>query len=204
MFRIRFRVHIPVDVCSRTVLASILLPIILLAVFCVNQVRATSPQAPSAPNAPFGMRQFYLTKFSVRGNQTLTACEAGYHFASIWELADPSSLNYNASLGATGQDSGAGPPTRIGVTLFGPARGWVRTGYGFSVSDTVGQANCGNWLSDYSLYWGTAANLPTNWTAGLEDIGLWNVEVRTCNTLLRVWCVQDDSVLRIYLPLILR
>jgi len=204
MFRIRFRIHIPVWVNSRTILASTLLPVILLAALAANQVWATPSQAPAAPNASYGMRHFYLTKLSVHANQARTACADGYHFASIWEIADPSSLKYNTSLGASGQDSGGGPPTRIGSLLFATARGWARTGYSFSTTGIAGQANCGTWLTDNEFYWGTAANLPINWTGSEEDIGLWNVEVRKCNAMLRVWCVQDDSVLRVYLPLIIR
>jgi hypothetical protein len=70
--------------------------------------------------------------------------------------------------------------------------------------DTAGQANCISWQSDYEFYWGTVANLPSNWTGGEQDIGVWNAEVRTCDTFVRVWCVQDDSVWRVYLPVILR
>ena len=57
-----------------------------------------------------GMRQFYLTEAVVQGDQPITACAAGYHFASFWEIADPSNLKYNTTLGYTWSDSGQGPP----------------------------------------------------------------------------------------------
>jgi hypothetical protein len=85
-----------------------------------------------------------------------------------------------------------------------PALGWIRTGYGVSVSGTPGQGNCISWQSDQDSYWGTVANLPSNWTGGEQDIGVWNTEVKTCDTSVRVWCVQDDSVWRMYSPVIFR
>ena len=54
-------------------------------------------------------------------------------------------------------------------------------------------------------YWGTVASLPTSWTSGDQDIGVWDVGVRTCDELLiRVWCVQDDSVWRVFMPIFTR
>jgi hypothetical protein len=52
--------------------------------------------------------------------------------------------------------------------------------------------------------WGTTAKLPDNWLAGAQDIGVWEVGVRTCNTPWFVWCVADDSVFLIHLPLFAR
>jgi hypothetical protein len=152
-----------------------------------------------------GVRRFYLTQSSYQANVALAACADGYHFASIWEIADLSALKYNTDMGRTGPDSGGGPPTQI--WLFGSsttARGWVRTGYSAWSSETVGQANCSGWGTNDQFAWGSAANLLFNWTDGEQDIGIWNTEVRTCNTSLRVWCVQDDSVLWVFLPLVVR
>ncbi|MCP4539899.1 MAG: hypothetical protein GY832_22395, partial [Chloroflexi bacterium] len=74
----------------------------------------------------------------------------------------------------------------------------------YSISAIPGQANCGIWLSNNGFYWGTTANLPSNWTGGQQDIGVWDVGVSTCDTSLWVWCVQDDSIWRLFLPLTLR
>jgi hypothetical protein len=59
-------------------------------------------------------------------------------------------------------------------------------------------------MSNNGAFWGTVANLPSDWTGGTQDVGVWNAEVRTCDTEQRVWCVQDDSVLRVFVPLVLR
>jgi hypothetical protein len=206
MFRLRLRVRYHHQAIPRGVLALVLLPALLLVALTASRVRATAPASPAALSATtFGVRQYYLTKTTFQAGDARTACASGYHFASIWEIADPSALKYNTDLGRTGTDSGEGPPTQL--TGFGysiVARGWVRTGYSTSSSETVGQANCSGWGTSDGLAWGTAANLPSDWTAGEQDVGVWNTEVRTCNTSLRVWCVQDDSVWRVFLPLVLR
>jgi len=48
------------------------------------------------------------------------------------------------------------------------------------------------------------ANLPSDWTGSEQDVGVWNADVRTCDKALRVWCVQDDSVWRVFLPLMIK
>jgi hypothetical protein len=205
MLRVQFRVHYHRRVTLRALLTLGLLSVVLLVTLTVNRARAIASDAPSSPDATSGVRQYYLTRLLVQVYEAPSACADGYHFASIWEIADPSALKYNTSLGLFGPDSGGGPPTTISF-MGSPftARGWVRTGFSYSVSDIPGQANCGNWVSNYSFYWGTTANLPSNWTGGGQDIGVWNVGVSTCDTNLWVWCVQDDSVWRVFLPLVLR
>jgi hypothetical protein len=204
MFRIRLRIRFPYWVTSRVVLASVLLPAIFLAALTVNRVRATATDPADASATTLGVRQFYLSKSVVTAAGARSACAEGYHFASIWEIADPSALKYNTSLGQTGTDSGAGPPTMTGVRDPITARGWVRTGFSYSTTGIPGQANCGTWLISDGMYWGTTANLPSDWTGGEQDIGVWNVDVQTCNESRRVWCVQDDSMMRVYLPIIIQ
>lgn len=69
-------------------------------------------------------RQFYLTTSTFNGSQPLRACAAGYHFASFWEILDPSNLVYNTTLGYQNADSGFGPPTNV--------TGFIRSGFGAS------------------------------------------------------------------------
>jgi hypothetical protein len=208
MFRVQFRVHYHRRTTLRVLFALVLLPIVLLVTLTVNRVRATTPNPSSFLSAAPGVRQFYLTQSSFKANEAPTVCAEGYHFASIWEIADPSGLKYNTSLGKTSSDSGAGPPTAVPIFLGTQlVRGWVRTGYNAWSSDTVGRANCTAWASDYAFDWGTVANLPATWTDGDQDLGVWNLEVRTCDTSsIRVWCVQDDvnSALGVFLPLVLK
>jgi|SRR5579863_10669356 len=104
---------------------------------------ALSGSVPPTSTAP--ARHYYLTKANFAGDKPLTACAAGYHFASFAELYDPSVMTYNKTLGRAQADDGAGPP--IG------ALGWVRTGY----------------ISNSNPNLGGGANFPTNcsvWTSG--------------------------------------
>ncbi len=56
-------------------------------------------------------RKFYLTGSPVDGAAASGACATGYHMASLWEIFDPSGLDYNTSLGMTLEDSAQGPPS---------------------------------------------------------------------------------------------
>ena len=97
-----------------------------------------SRAATTTSTAP--ARHFYLTKATVNGNETLTACASGYHFASYTELVDPAVLTYSKSLGRSAADDGEGPPS--------DAFGWVRTGYASNstVNGSV-PTNCNLWTS---------------------------------------------------------
>ena len=200
MARVRLRIHYHRRVPVGTLLA-LLLPSMLLAALTLNYARATAPSSPPSASATLGVRQFYITKKPVEADEAPTACAVGYHFASLWEIADPSNLQYNTSLGLTSADSGAGPPTTIQRVAI---RGWVRTGYSASSSGSAGQANCDAWRSGPLVVSGTVASLPSDWAGGEQDIGVWNVDTKACDTSARVWCVQDDSVVRAFLPLVVR
>jgi hypothetical protein len=188
----------------QALLAVAVLSVIAFTARTVRRAQAVALESPSTLNSISGVRQYYLSSALAQASDAPSVCADGYHFASIWEIADPSALRYDTSLGLSGPDSGDGPPTAtsfLNATLT--ARGWVRTGYSYSVTDSSGQANCANWLSNYGLYWGSVANLSSDWTGGGQGFSFWDVGVSTCSTYQRVWCVQDDSVLRTYLPLVL-
>jgi len=173
------------------------------ASFGFAQDRQDRPLAASA-----GLRGYYLTQDTYNGADAdgtdgngAGVCAEGYHFASLWEILDPSILKYNTGLGMVRDDSGQGPPT---LPFVG---GWVRTGFGRSGSTTPGVGNCDGWDSSSDSDWGTLARLPSDWTAG-QDLHVWQVDTTTCNTavLVRVWCVADDVTVStpVYLPLILK
>jgi len=143
-----------------------------------EEVSASAPQAPLA--SPASMREYYLAPSVLHGDQASTACAAGYHMASLWEILDTSNLEYNATLGDTMSDSGQGPPTMLW--------GWVRTGYASSDSMTPGMGNCNAWSS--SSGWGTYAWLERDWTLA-QDIHVWQVDAAGCGSWLKVWCVED-------------
>ena len=128
-----------------------------------------------------GMRQFYLSEGASQGNSALAQCAAGYHMASLWEIADPTNLKYNTSLGRTAGDSGQGPPSND--------VGWVRTGWQSDSSGPAGQANCTVWGEFGGA--GTLVNLLDYWTSGDQDIGVWNADADSCALWKPVWCVED-------------
>lgn len=130
-------------------------------------------------------RRFYVTGSYLYDNQALTACTAGFHAASLWEILDVSNLRYAGELpgAAIRDDSGSGPPSGM--------VGWVRTGYDSSGSSTVGTGNCENWTSASSISHGTAARLTNTWETPPDPVGLWSLEGYSCDTNVRVWCVED-------------
>jgi hypothetical protein len=136
-----------------------------------------------------GMRGYYRTKTYHNGAEAdgtdgngAGVCAEGYHFASLWEIMDPSHLKYNTTLGTKNADSGQGPPA---LTL-----GWVRTGFGRSGSSTPGVGNCDGWDSSSDTDRGTRAYLVSDWE-GEKDIHVWGAQTLDCNIFTGVWCVED-------------
>ena len=177
-------------------LAALLMAGMLLAAFMgylawgQGEVAASAPQAPLASST--GMRQYYLTENQYEGDEPTGTdgngagvCAAGYHFASMWELLNPSSLKYNATLGFTRDDGGQGPPSNV--------RGWVRTGNVSSGTDTVGIGNCDNWTSNsYSGPQGPQAKFDPDWdTPGTFPGWVVAHNASGCGNPTRVWCVED-------------
>jgi len=80
----------------------------------------TSPAAPLLQDST-GRRFYVSPDKAFDGDDVLTACAAGYHAASLWEIWDPTNLVYDTTLGYPDSDSTDGLPTSI--------IGWVRTGY---------------------------------------------------------------------------
>lgn len=141
-------------------------------------------QQNSGGNSPTRPRSYYLTATLHKGNGVLTACAAGYHMASLWEIHDPTSLRYDTALGFKRDDSGSGPPSQT--------FGWVRTGADPNESDLPGTSNCNAWTSENPFGEGTAVALPRIWR--LTDapvISPWTSVGELCSEPLRVWCVQD-------------
>ena len=151
------------------------------------QSQISSLEAQVASLANKGQRKFYVTRDRYFGDQALTACAAGYHMASLWEILDPSNLRYDTELGQTLADSGFGPPS---WNAF--AQGWIRTGFFGHDAPPPGQASCDAWTSRSPGEQGTVVNLNSNWTgAAASAINPWVAEFAACASGVRVWCVQD-------------
>ncbi len=131
-------------------------------------------------------RLYYLTEANFSTSQALTACAAGYHMASMWEIIDPSNLTYDYTNPAahTKADSGQGPPS-----LW---YGWVRTGGDSSGSGTAGTGNCNNWTSNSNAVSGVSVRLSRTWETPPNEIGgIWDATSFTCNFTGPVWCARD-------------
>ena len=174
---------IVIDIKLTKGLAWVLAAVAALSALLLYLALSGPPAQASVGVQATGLRQYYLTKGIAKGNVPLTSCAAGYHFASLWEIADPSNLEYNTTLGYTLADSGQGPPTTV--------YGWVRTGRLTSTSSTAGLGNCGTWTSLSGADHGTVAVLPDLWALDTEDVGVWEVTTQDCDSFTPVWCIED-------------
>jgi hypothetical protein len=132
------------------------------------------------------VRQYYLTQNTFRANSALTACEAGFHMASLWEIYDTTNLEYDTTRGKIREDAGTGPPSNDDDA------GWIRTGNHTAPADRAGYANCDNWTSLEGT--GTAVALGEgHWGREFlaSPIGPWEARVNSCNSLNHVWCIAD-------------
>ena len=130
-------------------------------------------------------RYFYMTQSLHNGAQALSACAAGYHMASMWEIYDPSNLRYETRLGRTQDDSGFGPPTTV-------VEGWIRTGYVAKADANIpGRVNCNAWTSSNFEDSGTLVHFSQSWDAGGPGVVSWVPVSLTCSVGRPVWCVQD-------------
>jgi hypothetical protein len=171
---------------NRGLIAVIIAALVLVAglsyfAFGMDSVSASSPQAINAGTT--GLRQYYLSTGTVlvNGSEATTACETGYHMASLWEIYEPSNLEYNFDVGATAADSGFGPPASYG---------WVRTGWGANSGLTPGTANCDAWMSQDVGHNGTVVKLESDWQHA-SGIPNWYAVVDSCNEDYAVWCIED-------------
>jgi len=161
-----------------------------------REATAAGSQAPLV-TASTGMRQYYITRDSAYdGAHALTACDNGYHMASLWEILDPSNLTYNVGKGYIAADSGHGPPA-------GPG-GWIRTGLDSVSSSNAGYASCHAWTRGDGADYGSTVWLGGMWNGDPRDIHVWESSAMPCSVNLRVWCVKDNVGSKIYLPLLIR
>jgi len=145
---------------------------------------ASSSAAPDSVQSSSGARQYYMTDIGYLANDATTACAAGYHMASLWEILDPSGLEYNTSLGHSRADSGQGPPSGYA--------GWVHTGYSNNIDNIPGRANCNGWSSNDPFEYGTIVGLAMEWAQTADFGGIWETMAVECDTGgVSVWCVED-------------
>jgi hypothetical protein len=161
----------------------------LLALAAISMLaRNFSGAATTTSTAP--ARHYYLTKAASNGNQPLTACAAGYHFASFAEIVDPAVLTYNKTLGRHAADDGEGPP------ILDPAAGWIRTGYFSTGTATSANSptNCSVWTDGTSQQVGEIAAFAPISGQGTTNPPLFYGNSKCDNSgggKIGVWCVEN-------------
>jgi hypothetical protein len=136
-------------------------------------------------------KHYYQTEASTDGAGAFGACETGFHMASLFEILDPSNLQYAFDMpeARTQGDSGNGPPR---------STGWVRTGgHPGNTPGVPGVANCEAYTSNSENHDGTIIRLVDDWSDPLGAGGYlipgsaWIAYAWDCGTNWRVWCVED-------------
>lgn len=168
-----------IDLSRGLVAALLVVAVVVVAALLVRGPAPASAAGEQISAATDGMRRYYQG-YVLDATYAEDGCAEGYHFASLWEILDPSNLVYNKTLGFYDDDSGVGPSTTW--------TGWVRTGYSAANIDTAGQANCNAWTSTSG--YGTTVSLPSNWLAG-AGLHVWNVGTASCGSSAKIWCVED-------------
>jgi len=182
--------------------ASIVAVLVAFLAYLIGGTARAAPYEEGSASADtavsMAVRQYYLTTSAYDGSAAdgEGVCANGYHFASIWEILDPSNLRYETDLGSARADSGSGPPTGL--------VGWVRTGNGGGTDPTPGRGNCSAWSSANQGDHGTCVSLPTDWTASASEVHIWDAEASDCSLAVPVWCVSDALLESVFLPLVLR
>jgi hypothetical protein len=162
---------------------------LVAAGFCVVLVFVAaswskSQSAAAAPKNQDTRPAFYLTQTAHMGNDALNACAAGYHMASQFEIANPSNLRYETTLGQTTDDSGFGLPAL--------SFGWIRTGGPAETLLGVGVLpNCNAWQSASGSDAGTYGFfLPAGFFPDRVS-PTFAANAANCDGVIAVWCIQD-------------
>jgi outer membrane murein-binding lipoprotein Lpp len=153
----------------------------------LQQLSTTVDQLAAQVNTTTARKKFYLSPSQVGGAEVLDKCATGYHFASLWEILDPSHLEYDSTRGLTRDDTGSGPPSGV--------NGWIRTGsQASSVTAIPATDNCGAWGQfpvTPPFEKGTIIKLPGEWDSPGTISDPWIASVSLCSFPQFFWCVQD-------------
>ena len=140
---------------------------------------------------PGRTKMYYLTATGFTADDAITACDSGFHMASLSEIQDPSSLQYadrsTAAYESLVDGQRLGPPS--------DHMGWVRTG----VYPLTGfPDNCNFWQSSSDQQRGTTMSLSpilgdANPELHASDPKWWHKVQQTCSLEEPVWCVEDPD-----------
>jgi type II secretory pathway pseudopilin PulG len=166
----------------------------------LSQLQSIQQKLDALTRAAQPKRYFITSTDTVQAGDAPNACGTGYHMASLFEILDPTQLQYDttapSAYTSTTDDLGSGPPTNI--------FGWIRTGHSsFSGADSApGESNCDRYTTSAGGAYGTTVALNHLWEFALAtfpNVNLyylynapwWHPERTQCNSHAHVWCVQD-------------
>ena len=161
------------------------------AYYYPNNGAVTEPPATVNAGVPAKPRMYYLTVTGFTGGDAITACDSGFHMASISEIQDPSNLQYadrsTAAYDSLVDGQRLGPPSNH--------MGWVRSGvYPPSGSVFV----CEDFWDNREDLSGTTLSLNDWFEAGIEQTSStpnmwWQSAHSPCSQPEPVWCVEDPA-----------
>jgi len=150
---------------------------IVLTMVCCVAIEAPLIAASKKKNP----KKYYLSQSGFTGSQASTACEKGFHMATLWEIYNTSSLQYDVDLGVVHGNSAFGPPVGFG---------WIRTGNSpNNTANIPGLDDCLSWTVNDGK--GTTVSLAGHWNTTSSVISPWVTILITCDSSVSVWCVQD-------------
>ena len=153
-------------------------------------IAVSTLQAAVNDGAPAKAKVYYLTVNSFTGGDAITACDSGFHMASLSEIQDPSSLQY-ANRSTAAYDSLV-DGQRLGPPSY--QMGWVRSGV-YLPSGFV--YDCGDFLNNHDNPSGTILGLNDWFEAGTEQTAStlirWQAIHQSCSQPDPVWCVENPE-----------
>ena len=145
---------------------------------------------------PAKPKMYYLTNKYFDGADAITACDSGFHMASLSEIQDPSNLQY-APKPTPVYDSHDSPPFDQASDQFPDHTGWVRT----EAEALTGLVyNCDVWRSSSDQQSGATMTRRSLWgennghsLSEEPDPAAWwqSTQTASCDQRESVWCVEN-------------
>ena len=146
---------------------------------------------------PAKAKMYYLTTTVFTGGDAITACDPGFHMASLSEIQDPSNLQYAPRRTPAYDSPYDSPAFDQASDQFPDHTGWVRT----EVDALTGLVyNCDVWSSSSDQQSGITMTRRSLWgergrSLYESDPAAWWQSTRTasCSQPEFVWCVEDTD-----------
>ena len=137
-------------------------------------------------------KTYYLTATSFTGGGAITACDSGFHMASLSEIRDPSNLQY-AIVSIPVHEA---PPSTVESSHKLNHMGWIRTG---EAPLCEYPDNCDFWTSSSDRQSGTTMERHSSRGSvrpepSVKDpITSWHKTLTSCALPEHVWCMEDPD-----------